>query len=322
MDEFERSDVPYMVTHLDDIREGLQSLSRHFSFEDTMDNQHIPEHEETETQFNYIPERVSNLCDEQFAHVQRLVPPLCTFYSNNSGEVAPRHVTMCLEVGELFLSKKQLKSQLGNYAFANRFQIRVFKSDTTRYQVRCIVEDCNWRLRATKVQNSDYFQIRKFDNQHACSTKARFPHQRQASAQVIGEHIQEKFCYHRLYKPKEIIHDMQREFDISCNYHKGYRARQIVLEEVQGTPVESYSILSSYLYMLEQANHGTVIDLHTDSSNRFMYMFFCLKACIDGFLSSIRPVIAIDGTFLKGPHKGVLFIAVCMDSNDQIFPLN
>ena len=52
-----------------------------------------------------------------------------------------------------------------------------------------------------------------------------------------------------------------------------------------------------------------------------MYIFFCLKACIDGFLSSIRPVIAIDGTFLKGPHRGVLFVAVCMDGNDQIFPL-
>ncbi|KAK3211827.1 hypothetical protein Dsin_016533 [Dipteronia sinensis] len=52
-----------------------------------------------------------------------------------------------------------------------------------------------------------------------------------------------------------------------------------------------------------------------------MYMFFCLKACIYGFLPSIRPVIAIDVTFLKGPHAKVLFVAVCMDGNDQIFPL-
>ena len=138
-------------------------------------------------------------------------------------------------------------------------------------------------MRAAKFQNSDYFRIRKFDNQHTCSTEARFSHQRQASARVIREHIKEKFHDHRLYKPKEIINDMQREFGISCNYHKGYRARHIALEEVQGTPVESYSILPSYLYMLEQANPGTVTDLHTDSSNRFMYMFSCLKACIYGF---------------------------------------
>ncbi|KAK3212353.1 hypothetical protein Dsin_017059 [Dipteronia sinensis] len=305
MDDFQRSDVP-KVACLDDIQEGFTPIAnidtsppRHFSFQGTTSNQHIPVHDETRPPFNYNRERVPNWYDEQFAHVQRLVPPPCAFYSINSGEGAPRTVTMRLEVRELFPSKKQLQSQVGSYALANRFQIRVFKSDTTRYQVLCIVEDCNWRLRATKVHNSDYFQIRKFDNQHTCSTEARFPHQRQVSARVIGEHIQDKFCDHCLYKPKEIIHDMQREFGISCNYHKGYRARHIALEEVQGSPVESYSILPSYLYMLEQANPGTVTDLHTDSSNRFMYMFFCLKACIDGFLSSIRPVIAFDGTFLK-----------------------
>ncbi|KAK2635278.1 hypothetical protein Ddye_030070 [Dipteronia dyeriana] len=70
------------------------------------------------------------------SNIQRLVPPPCTFYSINSGEIAPRPITIRLEVGELFPSKKQLKSQLGNYALANRFQIRVFKSDTTRYQTR------------------------------------------------------------------------------------------------------------------------------------------------------------------------------------------
>ncbi|KAK1557544.1 hypothetical protein Q3G72_026703 [Acer saccharum] len=328
MHELQRSDVHNMAAHLDDIGEGLTPVANidtsphsHLNFRDTTGNQHIPEHDETEPLFNYNREAAPNRYDEQFAHVQRLVPPPCAFYSINSGEVAPRPVTMRLEVGELFPSKKQLQSHVGSYALTNGFQIRVFKSDTTRYQVRCIVEDCNWRLRAAKVHNSDYFQIRKFDNQHTCSTEAQFPHQRQASARVIGEHIQEKFRDHRLYKPKEIIHDMQREFGISCNYHKGYRARHIALEEVQGTPVESYSILPSYLYMLEQANPGTVTDLHTDSSNRFMYMFFCLKACIDGFLSSIRPVIVIDGTFLKGPHRGVLFVAVCMDGNEQIFPL-
>ncbi|TXG53744.1 hypothetical protein EZV62_019000 [Acer yangbiense] len=274
MDEFQRSDVPNMAAHLDDIGEGFTPIAnidasppRHFSFQDTTGNQHIPEYDETEPQFNYNREGAPNRYDEQFAHVQRLVPPPYAFYSINSSEVAPRPVTMRLKVGELFPSKKQLQSQVGSYALNNGFQIRVFKSDTTRYQVRCIIEDCNWRLRAAKVHNSDYFHIRKFDNQHTCSTEARFSHQRKASARVIGEHIQKKFHGHRLYKPKEIIHDMQREFGISCNYHKGYRARHIALEEVQGTPVESYSILPSYLYMLEQANLETITDLHTDSSN-------------------------------------------------------
>ncbi|TXG66454.1 hypothetical protein EZV62_007729 [Acer yangbiense] len=91
----------------------------------------ITKHDETEPWFTYNPKRVPNQYDEQFAYIQRLVPPPYAFYSINSAEVAPRPVTMRLEVGELFQSKKQLQSQLGSYALTNRFQIRVFKSDTT-----------------------------------------------------------------------------------------------------------------------------------------------------------------------------------------------
>ncbi|KAK2661691.1 hypothetical protein Ddye_000265 [Dipteronia dyeriana] len=261
------TDIPNANAHLDDIREG---------FTETANN---------EPQFDPIPDQVPIWSDDQFTHIQRLVPPPSVSYSINFGEVAPRHVDMCIVVCELFESKQQLRSQL------------------------------------VKVANSDYFHIRRVDHEHTCSNEARFPHQRQASPRVIEEHIKEKFHDHHSYMPKEIIQDIQKEFGISFNYHKGYRARHIVLYEVQGTPVELYRILPSYLYMLEQTNLGTITDLHTDSANRFMYMFFCLRACIDGFLSSIRPVIAIVATFLKDPHTGVFFLAVCMDGNDQIFPL-
>ncbi|KAK2637621.1 hypothetical protein Ddye_025416 [Dipteronia dyeriana] len=275
--------MPDTNAHLDDIREGFietannnNSLHRHFGFHDTTENENVYVLEASAPQFDSISDQVPIWSDDQFTHIQRLVPPSSASYSINFGEVSPRPVDICIVVGELF---------------------------------------------EIKVANSDYFQIRRFDHEHTCSNEARFPHQRQASALVIGEHIKEKFRDHRLYKPKEIIQDIHKEFGISCNYHKAYRAKHIALDEVQGTPVESYRILPSYLYMLEQTNPGTIIHLHTDSANRFMYMFFCLKACIDGFLSSIRPVIAIDVKFLKDPHAGVLFLAVCMDGNDQIFPL-
>ncbi|KAK1571726.1 hypothetical protein Q3G72_022091 [Acer saccharum] len=126
MDEFQRSDVPNTAAYLDDIGEGFTPITNidtspphHFSFQDTTGNQHIPEYDETEPEFNYNHEGAPNQYDEQFAHVQRFVPPPCAFYSINSGEVAPRPVTMRLEVGELFSSKKQLQSQEGSYALNN-----------------------------------------------------------------------------------------------------------------------------------------------------------------------------------------------------------
>ena len=40
-----------------------------------------------------------------------------------------------------------------------------------------------------------------------------------------------------------------------------------------------------------------------------------------GFSSAIKPVIAIDDTFLKGKYKENVFVALCMDSNNQIYSL-
>ncbi|XP_016651065.1 PREDICTED: uncharacterized protein LOC107881569 [Prunus mume] len=46
-----------------------------------------------------------------------------------------------------------------------------------------------------------------------------------------------------------------------------------------------------------------------------------LGPCIKGFHNVIRPVIALDGTFLKGKCLGTLFVATCKDGNNQIYPL-
>ena len=46
-----------------------------------------------------------------------------------------------------------------------------------------------------------------------------------------------------------------------------------------------------------------------------------LGACIFGFHTSIRPVITIDGTFLKANYIGILFVTACKDDNNNIYPL-
>ncbi|RVW49607.1 hypothetical protein CK203_076732 [Vitis vinifera] len=46
-----------------------------------------------------------------------------------------------------------------------------------------------------------------------------------------------------------------------------------------------------------------------------------IGASLVGFHTSIRPVVAVDGTFLKAKYLGTLFIAGCKDGNNQIYPL-
>jgi len=52
----------------------------------------------------------------------------------------------------------------------------------------------------------------------------------------------------------------------------------------------------------------------------FRRLYVCLKACKDSFVSC-RPIIGLDGCFLKGKYGGELLTAVARDANDQMLPL-
>lgn len=49
--------------------------------------------------------------------------------------------------------------------------------------------------------------------------------------------------------------------------------------------------------------------------------FFTYDALISGFLAGCRPIIGIDGCFLKAHFGGQLLCAVARDGNDNMFPI-
>ena len=90
---------------------------------------------------------------------------------------------------------------------------------------------------------------------------------------------------------------------------------------IRGSPSESYNLLLKYSHVLQKENEGTVTGLKLDENNNFLYYFVAIGSCINGFLQCIRPVIAVDGTHLKGLYRGTMFVATCFDGNNQLYPL-
>ncbi|KAL5564150.1 hypothetical protein UlMin_027314 [Ulmus minor] len=103
---------------------------------------------------------------------------------------------------------------------------------------------------------------------------------------------------------------MKRKFGVDISYFVAWRGREYAYENLRlGTPEQSYSLLLGYLYMLRETN-----------PDKFKYLFIAFDASIKGF-QYCRPVVSIDATHMKGKYRGVLFMAVCYDANQQIFPL-
>ncbi|KAA0038959.1 MuDRA-like transposase [Cucumis melo var. makuwa] len=146
--------------------------------------------------------------------------------------------------------------------------------------------------------------------------------ERQAKSWVVRELIKSKFKgVGRLYKSRDIIEDIKQDYGINMSYEKAWSARENAYERVRGSPEESYNLLRRYGEALKLTNPGTIFHMELEDDRFFKYLFMAVGPCIRGFLNCIRLVIVMDGTFLKNKYWGQLTVSVCLDGNNQIYPL-
>ncbi|KAH9688588.1 SWIM-type domain-containing protein [Citrus sinensis] len=205
-----------------------------------------------------------------------------------SNMVAPNFVSSCdsddISVGMLFAEKNEFILQLCKVAFRDKFDFKIARSTTTRFEAHCCSESCKWRIRTTRCSNEQNIPwvVRRIDNVHTCHNE---------------------------------------EYDVQLTYKQAYRAREVGLEIVRGNPAESYNLLPKYSHILTTANESTVTHLEQDGDGNFLYYFVPLRSSIKGFMQYIRSVIVVDGTHLKRLYRGSMFVATCLDGNNQLYPL-
>ena len=113
---------------------------------------------------------------------------------------------------------------------------------------------------------------------------------------------------------KDLIDLVNNILGVTVSYSTAWRGKYKDVNDVR------FARVPSYLYMLEKLNPSTVTRLVTDEKNLFEYMFFALGACIEEF-KSMRKLIIMDGTHLKGVYKGGLLIATTQDPDHHHYPL-
>ncbi|KAL0551887.1 hypothetical protein IC582_010977 [Cucumis melo] len=227
-----------------------------------------------------------------------------------------------LDVGQIFFCKRDLSMRLSVLAMKKKIQFVVKKSTKEVLFVRCIDNKCGWRLRAVRLKDSNIFKIKKYVKVHSCSLEFLNRDHRQSKSWVVGELIKSKFKGPgRIYKPRDIIEDMRQDYGINMSYEEAWHARENAYERVRGSPEESYNLLRRYGEALKFTNPGTIFHMELEDDRFFKYLFMVVGACVRGFLNCIRQVIVMDGTFLKNKYRGQLIVAVCLDGNNQIYPL-
>ncbi|KAL0546629.1 hypothetical protein IC582_016541 [Cucumis melo] len=227
-----------------------------------------------------------------------------------------------LDVGQIFFCKRDLLMRLSVLAMKNKFQFVVKKSTKEVLFVRCIDNRCGWRLRAVRLKDSNIFKIKKYVKVHSRSLEFLNRDHKQAKSWVVGELIKSKFKgADHLYKSRDIIEDMRKDYGINMSYEKAWCARENAYQRVQGSSEESYNLLRRYGEALKLTNPSTIFHMELEDDRFFKYLFMVVGPCVRGFLNCIRPVIVMDETFLKNKYEGQLIVSVCLDGNNKIYPL-
>lgn len=224
-------------------------------------------------------------------------------------------------VGQEFPDVKTFRSAIKEAAIAQHFELRIIKSDLIRYFAKCAAEGCPWRIRAVKLPSAPTFTIRSIEGTHTCGRNAQNGHN-QASVDWIVSFIEERLRDNINYKPKDILHDIHKQYGITIPYKQAWRAKERGLQAIYGSSEEGYFLLPAYCEQIKTTNPGSIAELFTTGAdNRFQRLFVCFYASIYGFLNGCLPIVGLGAIQLKSKYLGTLLSATSYDADGGLFPL-
>ncbi|XP_020262751.1 uncharacterized protein LOC109838739 [Asparagus officinalis] len=225
--------------------------------------------------------------------------------------------------GQRFESAKELRLALLYYSMAKKFEYEFGKNEPKRIRVFCrfkAAKNCPWMLFASPPKNDNRLEIKRFVDNHSCGQHGNNAGQSRASRRFIATQLQPTLKVRPDIRPIDVQKEFLSSYGIRVDYSKIWWGKERAQEKLYGDAHESYDQLRWYVEEVKKTNPGSYIHVE-QNEGRFTRLFICYAACINGFLYGCRPLLFLDGTFLKDRFKGILLSAVAYDGNQGIFPL-
>ena len=229
-----------------------------------------------------------------------------------------------------FRSMDDLKIWLQSYSIRVHRPYHVKESNASvKYTVACLDRHCKWQINARK-SGGDRWRVTRVGEDHTC-----------CSAEVTGKHLQltSRFIGNRLQafvraeptlSPAAIVEAVEQIWHYRPTYGKAWRAKQVAMKVIWGDWDEAYVRLPTLMRAIKAKNptmHFRV-EAHPEKSRMvdgvqrrvFGRAYWIFGQSIEAF-KHLRPVLAIDGTFLTGKYQGTLLTAIGVDAGLHLVPL-
>ncbi|XP_020264543.1 uncharacterized protein LOC109840345 [Asparagus officinalis] len=258
------------------------------------------------------------------------------------------HTTLTKK-GQQFKTVNDLRLALQYYSMAKKFDYDFVKNEPKRIRVICRYKEtygCPWMLFVSPIKNKKRIEIKRFVNEHSYGQHTNLSGQSRASRRFVAEQLRPVLKVRPEIRPKDVQKEFLTRYGLRLEYSKIWWGKERAQEAMYGDSYESYdqlrcsymliyitlmfqcitftcnvvTLLYTYEKKVKETNPGSYICID-QNEGRFKRLFICYAACIVGFLNGCRPLLFLDGTFLKDRYKGLLLSAVAYDGDQGIFPL-
>jgi hypothetical protein len=224
--------------------------------------------------------------------------------------------------GMLFNSVEVLRKAVSQYAIKERVQIRKIRNNKKRFEAFCAGETstgevCTWKIISVKHNKTTNFVVKFYIGNHTCE---RVWEVKELTAPFLAQQYVEMFRDNERMTLKTFARKVRKKYNMDVSRFKLGRARKAALAMVHGDEIKQFSLLWKYGKELLTRNPRSSFYVHLENG-LFSTCYMSLAACKIGWLKGCRPVICLDGTFIKTKFGGQLLTAVGIDGNDAIYPI-
>ncbi|XP_014499552.1 uncharacterized protein LOC106760653 [Vigna radiata var. radiata] len=226
------------------------------------------------------------------------------------------------EVGTIFNDKEDFKEAIRNYAIHTGRDLKFVKNDKHRVRVRCMgaQKKCPWVAYLGYLPSRNIWQLRKILDTHACSRQLNI---KMMNSKWLSHEVDKVLHDNPTIKVQDIRNKALRKWNTKVSISKARRVKLMATNEREGDFKEQFRRIHDYGQEVLRSNPGSTVKIKVNSDNGdaiFERIYVCLNACKKSFVSC-RPIIFLDGCFLKGLYKGELLTTVGRDPNDQMLPI-
>ncbi|KAI8542615.1 hypothetical protein RHMOL_Rhmol08G0151000 [Rhododendron molle] len=246
--------------------------------------------------------------------------------SSDGGSIASRGELPVVddEVGQRFNDGAvEFRDCLTKYSVFHGFQFYYYKNHRDKVKAYCVERPdgrCMWAVMASLDRSTGFFTIKEFNAVHTCDSAVLTNKISQVGCHFIGRLVTEELRSRPFNRAIDIMHDMKEDYGVDVTYRCSHMGLQKAKDSVFGSYSASFADLKWYVQKFKEVDTTSSIVLNCDDSKHFTRLFVGFGACKYGF-NYCRPLLFLDGTFLKSMYKGSLLSACTKDGNQGLYPI-